>query len=81
MANSTVTVHVPGNHLMPGLLGPRDELLRLVEDSFPGVIVHVRGNEITASGAQAEQVGSGGEDVGAGRRSHCSLPYGRQCVR
>ena len=58
MANSTVTVHVPGNHLMPGLLGPRDELLRLVEDSFPGVIVHVRGNEITASGAQAEQVGS-----------------------
>ncbi len=57
MSRSTVTVNVPGNHLMPGLLGSRDELLRLIEDSFPEVIVHVRGNEITASGAKAELVG------------------------
>ena len=57
MAQSTVTVHVPGNHLMPGLLGSRDEFLRLVEDAFPEAIVHVRGNEITVSGARAEQVG------------------------
>ena len=49
---------VPGNHLMVGLLGERDELLRLVEGAFP-VEILVRGNEITVTGAQtdAEQVG------------------------
>jgi phosphate starvation-inducible PhoH-like protein len=54
---SKVRVHVPGNHLMTGLLGTRDELLRLVEDAFPETDVHVRGNEISVEGAQAEQVG------------------------
>ena len=51
-------VLVPGNHLMVDLLGPRDELLRLVESSFP-VEIHVRGNEITVSGeaAEADRVG------------------------
>ena len=44
-----VKVLVPGNHLMVSLLGQRDELLRLVEGSFP-VSIHVRGNEITVSG-------------------------------
>jgi phosphate starvation-inducible PhoH-like protein len=57
MPETTVNIHVPGNHLMTGLLGPRDELLRLIEDSFPEVDVHVRGNEITVSGRQAEVVG------------------------
>src|SRR5688572_14365451 len=42
---------------MVGLLGERDELLRLVEAAFPGTEIHVRGNEITASGKDAEQVG------------------------
>jgi phosphate starvation-inducible PhoH-like protein len=43
---------------MVGLLGQRDELLRLVEESFP-VAIHVRGNEITVTGneAEAERVG------------------------
>ena len=41
-----VKILVPGNHLMVGLLGQRDELLRLVEAAFP-VEIHVRGNEIT----------------------------------
>ena len=43
---------------MVGLLGQRDELLRLVEDAFP-VTIHVRGNEITIRGdeAEAERVG------------------------
>jgi phosphate starvation-inducible protein PhoH and related proteins len=48
---------VPGNHLMVGLLGQRDELLRLVESAFGGVDIHVRGNEISVSGAEAERVG------------------------
>src|SRR5215470_18077040 len=43
---------------MVGLLGQRDELLRLVEDAFP-VQILVRGNEITITGeeAEAERVG------------------------
>jgi phosphate starvation-inducible PhoH-like protein len=41
-----------------GLLGQRDELLRLIEAAFP-VEIHVRGNEITVTGeeAEAERVG------------------------
>ena len=53
----TVTVVVPGTHLMPELLGQRDELLRRVEESFPDVAVVVRGNEIHCSGPRAHQVG------------------------
>ncbi len=50
-------VLVPGNHLMTQLLGPRDELLDLVEDAFPGARVHIRGTEITVDGTDAEVVG------------------------
>ncbi len=57
MPDTKVNVHVPGNHLMTGLLGSRDELLRLVEDAFPDTDVHVRGNEITVEGRDAERVG------------------------
>ena len=35
MAATEVKIAVPGNHLMVGLLGQRDELLRLVEAAFP----------------------------------------------
>jgi phosphate starvation-inducible protein PhoH and related proteins len=52
-----VKILVPGNHLMVGLLGQRDELLRLIEDAFGGVEIHVRGNEISIVGAEAERVG------------------------
>ncbi|MFN8037249.1 MAG: PhoH family protein [Acidimicrobiia bacterium] len=43
---------------MVGLLGQRDEFLRLVENAFP-VSVHVRGNEITITGPEvdADRVG------------------------
>jgi phosphate starvation-inducible PhoH-like protein len=43
---------------MVNLLGHRDELLKLVEESFP-VTIHVRGNEITVTGDpdDAERVG------------------------
>lgn len=50
-------IDVPGNHLMVGLLGQHDELLRLVEHAFPDASVLVRGNEITVEGDSAEQVG------------------------
>ena len=56
MPSTTVVVHVPGNHLMAGLLGPRDELLRTIEASFPDCDVLVRGNEITIAGDQAALV-------------------------
>ena len=42
---------------MVGLLGERDELLRMVESSFDAADIHVRGNEITIDGDEAEQVG------------------------
>jgi phosphate starvation-inducible protein PhoH and related proteins len=57
MATTQVKINVPGNHLMVGLLGQRDELLRLVETAFPHSMVHVRGNEITVDGEGAEEVG------------------------
>ena len=59
MNETQVKISVPGNHLMIGLLGHRDELLRLVEGAFAGVDIHVRGNEITIDGpaAEADRVG------------------------
>jgi phosphate starvation-inducible PhoH-like protein len=41
---------------MVGLLGQRDELLRLVESAFIGTSIHVRGNEITVVGPESERV-------------------------
>ena len=42
---------------MVGLVGQRDELLRLVEESFHGTTIHARGNEISIEGEDAERVG------------------------
>jgi phosphate starvation-inducible PhoH-like protein len=42
---------------MVGLLGERDELLRLVEADFPDTMIQVRGNEITLDGRDAEIAG------------------------
>ncbi|MHB8329473.1 MAG: PhoH family protein [Acidimicrobiales bacterium] len=42
---------------MVGLLGQRDELLRLIEDAFHGAHIVVRGNEITIEGDDAGRVG------------------------
>jgi phosphate starvation-inducible PhoH-like protein len=49
---STVVV-VPGDQAMVSLLGSRDELLRVIESSLDSD-VHVRGNEITITGAPAD---------------------------
>jgi phosphate starvation-inducible PhoH-like protein len=51
---TTVKIRVPDNQLMVGLLGQRDEYLRVVEDAFDAT-VHVRGNEISLEGAQAQE--------------------------
>ena len=50
---TSVKILVPGNHLMLGLLGHRDELLRQIEAAFP-VQILVRGNEITITGDDDE---------------------------
>src|SRR6478609_526222 len=50
---ATTKIVVPGAHSMVALLGSSDELLRLIERAFT-CDIHVRGNEITISGDQAE---------------------------
>jgi phosphate starvation-inducible PhoH-like protein len=47
---------VPHNHLMAGLLGSRDEHLRMVERSFPDTQIIVQGNLISAEGPEAHSV-------------------------
>ncbi len=42
---------------MIGLLGHRDQLLRVVEDAFPNSRIFARGNELTIEGDDAESVG------------------------
>ena len=54
---SVSRIHVPGNHLMTQMLGPRDELLDTIEDAFPDALIVVRGNDITVEGADADVVG------------------------
>ena len=41
---------------MAGLLGHRDELLKLIEAAFPDTDIFVRGTDITVQGREAEQV-------------------------
>jgi phosphate starvation-inducible PhoH-like protein len=57
VSDTHIDVIVPGNHLMMGLLGHRDELLKQIERSFPATDIHVRGNEISIGGPDAEEVG------------------------
>ena len=56
MSTTQLKIHVPGNELMVGLLGERDELLLLVEREFDDTTIHVRGNEITIDGPDADRV-------------------------
>jgi len=58
LASTSVKILVPGNHLMAGLLGQRDEFLRQVEAAFGDrARIMVRGNEITIEGPEADRVG------------------------
>ena len=63
MSDTQVVVNVPGNHLMAGLLGQRDELLRLVERAFPDTAIHARGNEIAVVGPEAGAAGKVFEEL------------------
>jgi phosphate starvation-inducible PhoH-like protein len=47
---------VAHNHLMPGLLGSQDELLRVIETGFAGTRISVQGNRIVAEGPDAARV-------------------------
>ena len=53
-ARSRTTIVVPSSQSMVALLGPRDAHLRVVEDSFPGVEIAVRGNEVKVAGDAGE---------------------------
>ena len=50
------TTYVANTHLMAGLLGPRDEHLRVVERSFPHSKIRVQGNQISVAGPDAATV-------------------------
>lgn len=45
---------IPEKHPMVTLLGTADSLLRVIEQGFPAADIHVRGNEVTATGDRAE---------------------------
>ena len=48
---------------MTGLLGERDEYLRIVEDRFPTATVQVRGNQVSIEGDRAAQAGKVVEEL------------------
>jgi phosphate starvation-inducible PhoH-like protein len=50
-------LHIDGI-AMVRLLGPQDRLLTTIEKQYPGVDVHVRGNEVTLTGDDADEVES-----------------------
>ncbi|MDR7278599.1 PhoH family protein [Catenuloplanes atrovinosus] len=53
-ARAQTKITVSDSKIMVNLLGPGDEILRLIERSLPACDVHVRGNEITITGAPAD---------------------------
>jgi phosphate starvation-inducible PhoH-like protein len=52
-AGGEARLHVDGI-AMVRLLGPQDRLLTTIEKQYPGVSLHVRGNEITLSGDETQ---------------------------
>ncbi|MFE3662431.1 PhoH family protein [Streptomyces sp. NPDC059164] len=47
-------IRIPAAHPMVMLLGSGDSLLRVIEEAFPAADIHVRGNEISATGDAAD---------------------------
>ncbi|MER5277407.1 PhoH family protein [Streptomyces sp. NPDC002809] len=47
-------ISIPAAHPMVMLLGSGDSLLRVIEAAFPAADIHVRGNDITATGSTAD---------------------------
>ena len=56
MQETKVRFDLPGNELMPELLGQSDELLQIIETSFPKAKIHVRGNQIAIEGENANLI-------------------------
>ena len=56
MQETKVRFDLPGNELMPELLGQSDELLQIIETSFPKSKIHVRGNQIAIDGENANLI-------------------------
>ncbi|MFD9128209.1 PhoH family protein [Kitasatospora sp. NPDC059571] len=53
-AAASTRIVIPEKHPMVTLLGAADSLLRVIEQGFPQTDIHVRGNEVTATGDRAE---------------------------
>ncbi|MBP0451683.1 PhoH family protein [Kitasatospora sp. RG8] len=51
---TSARIVIPEKHPMVTLLGTADSLLRVIERGFPAADIHVRGNEVTATGERAE---------------------------
>ncbi|GAA2137244.1 PhoH family protein [Kitasatospora kazusensis] len=51
---ASARIVIPEKHPMVTLLGASDSLLRVIETGFPAADIHVRGNEVTATGDRAE---------------------------
>ncbi|HEV7628414.1 MAG TPA: PhoH family protein, partial [Streptomyces sp.] len=51
---ATARFTVPAKHPMVTVLGSGDSLLRVIEQAFPAADIHVRGNEISATGEVSE---------------------------
>ena len=56
MSETAATIRVPANHLLGPLVGERDANLRQLESAFPGSRIHLRGNEVSVLGDEAETV-------------------------
>jgi phosphate starvation-inducible protein PhoH and related proteins len=52
----TTTTNIANTHLMAGLLGARDEHLRVIERAFPASKIRVQGNQISVTGPDAATV-------------------------
>ncbi|MFE5872282.1 PhoH family protein, partial [Streptomyces roseifaciens] len=51
---ATAKFKVPAKHPMVTVLGSGDSLLRVIEKAFPSTDIHVRGNEVSATGEPRE---------------------------
>ncbi|WP_419994820.1 PhoH family protein [Streptomyces boninensis] len=51
---SVAKIRIPAKHPMVTVLGSGDSLLRVIEKAFPDADIHVRGNEVTATGDETE---------------------------
>ncbi len=56
MTDTSLTMRIPGRHLLEALLGEHDRSLRLIERSFPENGITVRGDEVHISGPDSDRV-------------------------